>query len=534
MEAREAVQKVLSGALKNAVVVSYWPEGAPGLGRGAYTVHASKSARFVRMLEKLSGVIGRQGDARVTYCPDLAEEIAQKVSEQMPGWRVLQFGIEQGRLEIQKMAQDTRAPVPELVPLLGDGLQLYPFQNQGVRFIENSGGNCILGDEMGLGKTVQTLAYLRKHSLRAVVVSPKSAIRRWEDEACKFFPGTICVELSPRDAYESSPFLDGANLILLNYESLGKVFGLLREARVGAVVVDESHRLRNPRSASYKLVKKLLSFPWVNRRILLSGTAARKKSEELHPQLELVSPGLLTLDQLRKGCIGNARHLMRGVYLRREKEDVAVEFPPKTRTVVQAEARLGEKRTGKKQALKHALEKADSTASFVRALLSCPQGPESVLVFTEWVDCAKRIQQRLGEDAALLHLGSHPELSRERVRRRFQDRLSDHVALVSTRSSMAEGVELTRADAVVFNDVPSSMGEVEQAEDRVHRLGRRKLVLVYFLTSSDGRDLEQLVLKSRRAKTLLSGKTPRESDEDWVRVVYSQKECLGSLGIPQK
>ena len=44
-----------------------------------------------------------------------------------------------------------------------DGKRLYPFQNEGVRFIEKSGGRCLVGDEMGLGKTIQALAAMHLH-----------------------------------------------------------------------------------------------------------------------------------------------------------------------------------------------------------------------------------------------------------------------------------------------------------------------------------------------------------------------------------
>ena len=41
--------------------------------------------------------------------------------------------------------------------------KLFPYQSEGVAFIENNKGRALISDETGLGKTIMTLAWLQMH-----------------------------------------------------------------------------------------------------------------------------------------------------------------------------------------------------------------------------------------------------------------------------------------------------------------------------------------------------------------------------------
>jgi SNF2 family DNA or RNA helicase len=70
----------------------------------------------------------------------------------------------------------------EIPGLIGPGL--FPFQKQGVAFLERRNGNAIIGDEMGLGKSCQSLAWLQLHPefKKNIVIAPASLLLNWKKE----------------------------------------------------------------------------------------------------------------------------------------------------------------------------------------------------------------------------------------------------------------------------------------------------------------------------------------------------------------
>ena len=51
----------------------------------------------------------------------------------------------------------------EITIVSSDGRELFPFQLEGVKFVEDAGGRAIIADEMGLGKTVQACAFIKRN-----------------------------------------------------------------------------------------------------------------------------------------------------------------------------------------------------------------------------------------------------------------------------------------------------------------------------------------------------------------------------------
>lgn len=76
---------------------------------------------------------------------------------------------------------------PEAIISL-DGRKLFPFQRDGVRAAEGSGGRILIADEMGLGKTVQALGTLALHNeMRPFMVIVKSSLKvQWQHEIMRW------------------------------------------------------------------------------------------------------------------------------------------------------------------------------------------------------------------------------------------------------------------------------------------------------------------------------------------------------------
>jgi SNF2 family DNA or RNA helicase len=69
-----------------------------------------------------------------------------------------------------------------------DGKKLYKFQNDGVKFIEESNARCLISDEMGLGKTPQSIAAVFLHpELQPFLVICKSSLKaQWQHEIMRW------------------------------------------------------------------------------------------------------------------------------------------------------------------------------------------------------------------------------------------------------------------------------------------------------------------------------------------------------------
>jgi len=94
-----------------------------------------------------------------------------------------------GNAMVAVVTEVSSRSAPELKPVesvLRDGVTLFPYQSEGVDFIERTGYRCIIGDEMGLGKTVQAIVAAARAGFRTLVVCPASLKYNWAREIAKF------------------------------------------------------------------------------------------------------------------------------------------------------------------------------------------------------------------------------------------------------------------------------------------------------------------------------------------------------------
>lgn len=182
------------------------------------------------------------------------------------------------------------APVVSLPP--GLDAALMPFQRAGVAFGVAQEGRVLIGDEMGLGKTVQALAlaWHYRSEWPVLIVSPSSVRGAWADEIERWFP-----QLSPGDIHVVRSGADVAHLdapvTLVTYALLAqaKLLEHVSARRFQVVVLDECHYIKNARAKRTQSMLSLLK--QARRTILLSGTPALSRPEELYTQIDALRPG---------------------------------------------------------------------------------------------------------------------------------------------------------------------------------------------------------------------------------------------------
>ncbi|KAF3763614.1 recombinational repair protein [Cryphonectria parasitica EP155] len=223
-------------------------------------------------------------------------------------------------LGIKKKVEGQHPRVPVVIdPKLAKVLR--PHQIEGVKFmyrcvtgvIDPNANGCIMADEMGLGKTLQCITLLwtlLKQSpdagqttiQKAVVACPSSLVRNWANELVKWLgadavtpfaiDGKATKEELTRQLRQwaiSSGRAVTRPVIIVSYETLRLYIDELKNCKIGLMLCDEGHRLKNGDSLTFTALNNLN----VTRRVILSGTPIQNDLSEYFALISFANPGLL-------------------------------------------------------------------------------------------------------------------------------------------------------------------------------------------------------------------------------------------------
>lgn len=450
----------------------------------------------------------------------------------------------QSRFDNKKARQ---RPVPELEGIMTPGSHLHPHQNEGIRFLQDNNGCGIISFEMGLGKTLTSLAYIAAEKKRAVVVCPKNVRSHWENDALEFlseyFRGRIVLLGSDWKANnkETRRQLAHSRLVCINYESLEKFLPFIIDASFDCLVLDESHMVKNPKAQrTQRILDCKDSF---ESRILLSGTPLKNNVGELSTQLEIAGSMVDDIEKMNPGALWNML-LKRNIYLKKTmKEELPhlqfkapklVDVPLGQDDIVYFDTWHEEDLSSQVQEklLQVALEKTGKTSKWALDVLRKDQSGQ-VIVFTERKASAYQIFDSLDEaepGAVLLHHGGMSDRDRGQVLSEFRSSESSSRVLVSTRQSLAVGVNLQCANTVIFNDMPWSPADIQQAVGRVRRLNQKKQVNEYWMKSNTLFDTSLMTILHQKIQLIIQyaeGKNLKEEQLQWMNERVSIYDIVG-------
>ena len=394
----------------------------------------------------------------------------------------------------------------------------------------------ILADDMGLGKTVQAIALLTKAKevdgdMPSLIVGPTSVLGVWRGEVKKWAPSLSVLVWHGTDRAENRRLLKKTDVIVTSYAILRRDIEDLVKIRFRYVILDEAQYIKNWTTSTAKSAKKVKA----DHRLALTGTPIENHLVDLWAIYDFLAPGFLgKLSEFQKTYVkpiedGEVKALetlrarIRPFVMRRRKEDVASELPPKTEQTIfvqlgrsqlalynrilkaaktEIDTRVGEVGLEKSQmTILAALTRLRQVCTDPR-LLHLPEGsavPPSAkleafreliadsigsgrkaLVFSQFVQMQKLIAAVLDEleiEYVWLHGGT---TNREELVNRFQQKSGPPVFLISLRAGGA-GLTLTEADTVIHYDPWWNPAVEDQATDRAHRIGQDKPVMVYRL-----------------------------------------------------
>ncbi|WP_105565195.1 DEAD/DEAH box helicase [Microbacterium halophytorum] len=413
----------------------------------------------------------------------------------------------------------------------------------------------VLADDMGLGKTVQMLAALERARVdepgsRFLVVAPTSVVGHWTREAARFAPGLGAVGVAETARKRGTGLADavgGASLVVTSYA----VFRLDHEefARMGfrVLVLDEAQNVKNSASKGYALARALDA----PTKFVVTGTPLENNVMELFALATLAAPGLFgTREHFREHFhraisrgsskrVAELRARIRPFLLRRTKEEVAPELPPKTEQVLEIDLSPAHRRaydrrfrreqqkllgllddvkkhqvqilatltTLRRHALDPSLGDGDPDAASAKLdalgelLEEITEDGHRVLVFSQFTDflgLAARTADERGIRYAYLD-GATPARRRQAMVDRFSS--GEVPAFFISLKAGGTGLNLTAADYCIILDPWWNPAAEAQAIDRAHRIGQHKPVMVYRMIAAG--TIEQKVRELQDAKRRL-------------------------------
>ena len=427
--------------------------------------------------------------------------------------------------------------------------ELREFQKEGLSFLL-ANPRTLLADEMGLGKTVQALACLAAaKEFPALIVVPPHLLRNWQTEITRFLrlegkPARVCV-LTGLKPYQPPE----ADVYIIHYLLLRGWKQALPQMGFKAVVFDEIQELRHGGTEKYSAASLLAAE--CERVIGLSGTPIYNKGSEIWNVVNILDYHCLGDWEsfTRAWCDGYGNHLVRnpallgehlrreGLILRRTKEEVLAELPPKRRLVQEIDSddkvyrelmrpvmdKLGsllalhpdakeramlEEQVGRGERQATGVAKAPFVAAFVRAL---EDSGEKVLLFAHHHAVMDIYRKELAAYRPVFITGRESTTQKEEAVARFMEGKTN-LCVISLRA--ASGLNLQRASCVVFGELDWSPAVHSQAEDRAHRMGQKDSILCYYLVAPQGSDRDMqdaLGLKVSQFVALMGDQTPELS-----------------------
>ena len=503
----------------------------------------------------------RTADRRVLLVPteawsEMQEVLADCAVEQEPGrMRIartyapyLAGALDAQGFRISSNDAAESAP-PDIAAKLDPALvaTMRPYQAAGVAWmaaLAQRGAHGLLADDMGLGKTLQALAFcawLRatgKTSAPALVVCPTSLIANWLRETAKFTPHLKTLNFTGSDRAARRPEISRTDLVVTSYAILRRDIEQLRGLDFGLVVLDEAQHIKNRGSQNAQGAKMLRA----SQRLILTGTPLENSVLDLWSLFDFLVPGYLgTAADFRERYeaplsrggespkqMARLRQRVRPFFLRRTKEEVLPELPPKLehatfceltdeqREVYRAVLAQGRRdvsdNSGKRgagrdriamlttllrlrqvcchldllpagdepRAWREPSAKLDRTFELIDEAID---GGHRVLLFSQFVQMLHLLRDEARRREINFCYLDGQTTDRQGEIDRFQRDAGVPLFLISLKAG-GTGLNLTGADTVIHFDPWWNPAVEDQATSRAHRFGQQRAVQAYKLIAA--------------------------------------------------
>lgn len=363
----------------------------------------------------------------------------------------------------------------------------------------------LLGDEMGLGKTVEAIAAMvslrNSGESHFMVVCPASVLENWMREIAKHSNLTAMLAHGWNALNVFDSWAKNGGVIVSNYETVGKFIDYPDNYRMGLMVVDEAHYVKNPGA---QRTKDIISIENNAENVLfMTGTALENKVSEMQFLISCLQPAVANeiKNKSQLSSASSFRRIVAPVYLRRTREEVLKELPDMIQTDEWCEMGNNENQIYKRDTMNRKfmdmrqvswnVDNIEDSSKAKRLLDICSMARESsrkVIVFSYFINTLNQVKRLIGDQCAGPIYGAVAPNRRQEIIDEFSRHESGKSVLVAQVQSGGTGLNIQAASVVVICEPQIKPSLETQAISRSYRMGQIRSVLVYRLCCKDSVD----------------------------------------------
>ena len=415
---------------------------------------------------------------------------------------------------------------------------LFPYQIEGVRWLETHKGIGIVGLPVGLGKSNIATSYARLHpeDRPILVVCPACVKYNWQREI-KRWAGEEAIVLSGKTPERINKH---HKWVIINYDILQGWIDVLADFKFKYLIGDESAYVNNPKALRTKSFVALART--VPKRVLLSATPIRNRPSEFFTSLNLVdkkifpnrykflhrycNPTYNGFSWVYKGLTNDEElfSLVSKVMYRRKKEDVLKDLPTRHKIIVPfqldstTQKQYDKASEGFKSWVATTVYKAQQTAQahietlrqlayigkrngVIEWISSFLDSGEKLVVFAWHTDAINDIHEAF-KDTSVVVDGKVSSRDKQSRIDSFQNDPAVNLFIGQIRAA-GVGITLTAASSLAIVEFPWTPGDLEQAMGRIDRIGQESdTVTFYYLVGANTVDEDTAMLLDEKSKML--------------------------------